>query len=119
MAFRTTLVLAAALALAGPAQAQPRRNFDVPIMNYDLWCQETMRFSFERCGKREPADVEAFEAFRATIQAQEIPHLQQRNRDARIEADILRNDPIDRSQTGTLQAQQTGGLNAPLPGTVP
>ena len=119
MAFRSALALAAALALAGAAQAQQGRNFDVPVMNYDLWCQETMRFSFERCGKGEPADVEAFEAFRATIQAQEVPHLQQRNRDARIEADILRNDPIDRSQTGTLQVQQTRGLNPALPGNVP
>ena len=110
MAFRTALALAAALALAGAAQAQQGRNFDVPVMNYDLWCQETMRFSFERCGKGEPADVEAFE---------EVPHLQQRNRDARIEADILRNDPIDRSQTGTLQVQQTRGLNPALPGNVP
>ena len=119
MASRTALAFATALVFAGSAQAQPRRNYNVPIMNYDMWCMETMNLPYERCSRRQPADVEAFEAFRTTIQSYEIPHLQQKNKDARIESDILRSDPIDRSQTGTLQAQQTGGLNPPLPGTVP
>jgi len=113
------LFAAALLVSAGGASAQPRRNYDVPVMNFDMWCQETMTLSFERCSKRQPADLEAFDAFRSKIQAYEIPHLQQKNRDARIESDILHNDPVDRSQTGTLQAQQTGGLTPPLPRTVP
>lgn len=113
------LLAAALLVPAIGAQAQPRRNYNVPVMNYDMWCQETMGYAFERCIKRAPADIEAFEAFRSKIQGYEIQHLQQKARDARIENDILHNDPVDRSQTGTLQAQQQNGLTPPLPRNVP
>ncbi len=119
MALRALLAATALLVISGAAEAQIRRNFNVTPLNFDIWCQENMGWSFERCGKRQPADVEAFEAFRTTIQAQEIPHLQQQNRDARIESDILHNDPVDRSPTRTLQAQgQQGGIT-PRPNTVP
>jgi hypothetical protein len=113
------LLAAALLVPALGAQAQPRRNYNVPVMNYDMWCQETMGYAFERCIKRQPADVEAFEAFRSNIQGYEIQHLQQKARDARIENNILHNDPVDQSQTGTLQAQQQNGLTPPLPRNVP
>jgi hypothetical protein len=118
--FRTLLATAAMMVLAVGAQAQQRRNFAVTPMNFDLWCQESMGLSFDRCGKRLPADIEAFETFRDKIQSQENTHLQQKARDARIDSDILHNDPVDRSPTSTLQAQgQQGGLISPRPNTVP
>jgi hypothetical protein len=120
MASHALVAAAALLVLGQGAQAQGRRNFNVTPLNFDLWCQETMGWSFDRCGKRQPADIEAFESFRDKIQAQEIPHLQQKARDARIEADILHSDPVDRSPTSTLQAQGLqGGVTPPRPNTVP
>jgi hypothetical protein len=120
MALRTALFAAGLLVFAGSAQAQLRRNYDVQPMNFDLWCQETMAWESARCAKRLPADVAAFEAFRSQIEGQEIQHLQQKNREARIEADILHSDPVDRSPTSSLQKQnQQGGLTPPLPRSVP
>lgn len=120
MAFRAALFAAAALAFAGSAQAQNRRNYDVQPMNFDFWCQETMAWESARCAKRLPADVEVFETFRNQIEGQEIQHQQQQNRAARIEADILHSDPVDRSPTRSLQRQnQQGGLAPALPNSVP
>ena len=36
------------------------------------------------------------EAYRAKVEAYEIPYLQQKNNAARLDADIMRNDPVDR-----------------------
>jgi hypothetical protein len=119
MALRIALVLAA-LAAATVAQAQPRRNYDVKPMNFELWCQESLALPAERCLKRLPADVAAFETHSAQIQAYEIPHLQQKNRQAQIEANILHSDPVDRSPLSVLQAQGNAGtLTPPTPRTVP
>jgi hypothetical protein len=119
MAPRAVVFTAAMLAFAGSAQAQ-RRNYDIQPMNFDLWCVETMSWEGARCAKRLPADVEAFEAFRNQIEGQEIQHQQQKNRAARIEADILHSDPVDRSPTRSLQRQnQQGGLAPAIPNSVP
>ena len=120
MALRTALFAAGLLVFSAGAQAQLRRNYDVQPMNFDLWCFETAKLDSARCTRRLPADVEAFELFRARIEAYEIPHLQQKNRAARIETDILHSDPVDRSPTRSLQRQnQQGGATAPLPSSVP
>jgi len=114
MALRTALVFAV-LATTTVVQAQPRRNYDVRPMNFELWCQEALALPAERCLKRLPADVAAFETHSAQIQAYEIPHLQQKNRQAQIEANILHSDPVDRSPLSVLQAQGNAGILAPLP----
>src|SRR6478752_2366477 len=120
MACRALYSAALLLAFAGGAAAQPNRNYDIKPLDFGLWCQETMALPSERCAKRLPADVQAFDAFRLKIEAYEIPHLQQKNREARIENDILHGDPVDRSPTRTLQTQtQQGGLTPRLPSTVP
>jgi hypothetical protein len=120
MAFRATLFTAGLLVFAGSAGAQQGRNYNLQPMGFALWCQETMGWEFARCVKHLPADVEAFDAFRAQIADQEILHQQQRNRAARIEADILHSDPVDRSPTRSLQRQnQQGGLTPALPNSVP
>jgi hypothetical protein len=119
MAFRLAL-FAAVLAFAGSAQAQPRRNYDIQPMNFDFWCQETMQWESARCARRLPADTEAFDAFRVKIEGYEIQHLEQKNRAARIEADILHGDPRDRSPTRSMQRQsQQGGAAPPLNNTIP
>jgi hypothetical protein len=88
---------ALAVLTAGPAIAQPSTgsNYDVKTMNFDLWCQETAGLPPERCDKRLPQDEQTFEAYRATIEKYEIPYLQEKRNEARIDRDILHNDPVD------------------------
>ena len=119
MVFHTALVLAALAAMPG-AQAQPRRNYDVRPLNFELWCQESLGLPAARCLQRQPADLEAFEAHSRQIQAYEIPHLQQKNRQAQIEANILHSDPVDRSSLSVMQTQSSqGGLHPVNPRLVP
>ena len=89
------LFLLAALAVT-PALAQRNGNYQVQEMNFDLWCQEQAGLPAERCDKRAAQDEAAFEAYRAKVEAYEIPYLQKKNEAARLDRDILRNDPVDR-----------------------
>ena len=77
MACRTALV-AALLVVSGGANAQVGRNYDVKPMNFDLWCQQTAHIAPDRCDKRLPEDDDA---------------------------DIMHNDPTDRSSTRAVQTQ--------------
>jgi len=81
-----------------PIQAQTLRggNYPVQEMNFDIWCQEEAGLPPERCDKRTEQDEAAFEAYRAKVEAYEIPYLQQKSNAARLDTDILRNDPVDR-----------------------
>lgn len=94
---RMAVLLATAVSLAGPpAFAQRNGNYPVQEMNFDLWCQEQAGLPAERCDKRTAQDEAAFEAYRSKVEAYEIPYLQQKQNAARLDADILRNDPVDR-----------------------
>jgi hypothetical protein len=96
------ILAGALLAIASmPAQAQTMRggNYPVQEMNFDLWCQEEAELPAERCDKRTDQDEAAFEAYRSKVEAYEIPYLQQKSNAARLDADILRNDPVDRPIT--------------------
>lgn len=95
---------AAALMLTGSvlagtdsARAQPSggANYDVQTMNFDLWCQQQAGLPPERCDRRLPEDDKKFEAYRAKVEQYEIPYLQRRNEEARINRVLLHNDPID------------------------
>ena len=99
-----------ALMLALPAQAQ-RSTYDVKEMNFDLWCQQQAGLPAERCDKRTPQDDAAFEAYRAKVEAYEIPYLQQKNKDLRIDRDIIRGDPVD-NPIDKDAGQQSGNPNA-------
>ena len=91
--------MAAAVLVCGltPQSALAQRNGNYPVteMNFDLWCQEQANLPPERCDKRTPEDNAAFEAYRAKVEAYEIPYLQQKANAARLDRDILRNDPVD------------------------
>ncbi len=93
------LALTAAMAAAIPAQAQRNSNLPVQEMNFDLWCQEQAGLPPDRCDKRTPQDDAAFEAYRSKVEAYEIPYLQQKASAARLDTDLLRNDPVDRAAT--------------------
>src|SRR5215831_1032564 len=51
--------------------------FPVRTMDFDLWCQQTQRYSADRCASRRPEDVRAFEDYRSSIERYEIDHLKQ------------------------------------------
>ena len=90
------LLTAALVAPVTPATAQRNGNYQVQEMNFDLWCQEQAGLPAERCDKRTAQDEAAFESYRAKVEAYEIPYLQKKNEAARLDRDILRNDPVDR-----------------------
>src|SRR5258708_4601462 len=106
------VILAAAAAIPGPALAQRNGNYQVQEMNFDLWCQEQAGLPAERCDKRTPQDEATFEAYRAKVEAYEIPYLQQKNDAARLDRDILRNDPVDNPPVKDIPAQRPD-LNTP------
>jgi hypothetical protein len=105
------IVLGAVMALSCvlPVAAQ-RSNFKVQEMNFDLWCQEEAGLAPDRCDKRSAQDEAAFEAYRAKVEAYEIPYLQQKNKDLRIDRDILRGDPVDNPIDKDV-GQQSGNPN--------
>jgi hypothetical protein len=111
--YRAGLLLLAALALpVTPALAQRNGNYQVQEMNFDLWCQEQAGLPAERCDKRSAQDEAAFEAYRAKVEAYEIPYLQKKNEAARLDRDILRADPVDRPISKD-PSQNRPDLNAP------
>jgi hypothetical protein len=119
MVSRTALIAALCLA-AGSAGAQVGRNYDLKPMNFDIWCQMTAHLPYDRCAKHTKEDLDTFDEYRTKIEAYEIPYLQQKNRDARIELDILHNDPTDRSSTRAVQAQSQSGTQTPVrPDAIP
>lgn len=115
---RQLLILIAVSLIAGPALAQRNGNYPVKEMNFDLWCQEQAGLPVERCDKRSAQDEAAFEAYRSKVEAYEIPYLQQKNNAARLDQDILRNDPVDNPAVKDLPSQRPD-LNTPSTTTPP
>ena len=112
--------VAAAILIAGsfPAIAQRNGNLPVKEMNFDLWCQEQANLPAERCDKRTPEDNARFEAYRAKVEAYEIPYLQQKANAARMDRDMLRNDPVDNPAVKDIPSQRPD-LNTPSASTPP
>ena len=86
---RTSFAVVSALLFLGSAtaSAQPLSgplNYDVKTLTFELWCQETQRYPTERCNARRPADVAAFEAYRASIERYELQYLKQVDRERQI-----------------------------------
>lgn len=111
-------VLLLVLSTVTPALAQRNGNYPVKEMNFDLWCQEQANLPPDRCDKRTPEDEATFEAYRAKVEAYEIPYLQQKANAARLDRDILRADPVDNPLKNDPAAQR-GDLNTPSTTTPP
>ena len=111
-------ILMSGSALMQSAQAQRNGNYQVMQMNFDLWCQEQAGLPVERCDKRTPEDNAAFETYRAKVEAYEIPYLQQKYNAARMDRDILRNDPVDNPAVKDIPSQRPD-LNTPSASTPP
>jgi hypothetical protein len=80
-------IAVAAMLLAGLAtgtSAQPLsvpQNYGIRTMSFDLWCQQTQRYSADRCMQRRPEDVKAFEDYRAVIERYELDYQKQIQRE--------------------------------------
>ena len=108
-----TVLIVASLVAATPAIAQtfpttPEGNFsgsqpfDVRQMTFDLWCQQTQRYSADRCHARSDADVKAFEDYRSSVERYELDYLKQQQRDRDLEY------RTNRDPTATVRDRQDG-----------
>jgi hypothetical protein len=93
-----TAALTAGFLFAGSAafaqllnpQIERRQSFDPQPMNFDLWCQETVRYSTERCNQRLAGDVREFEEFRSIIERFELETFMEERRDAETQKQVDR-----------------------------
>jgi len=103
MKTRQTLLLATAAFFAfvapGAAQSGGGGSYDLPTMNFDLWCQETQHLPPDRCDKRTAHDEADFEAYRAKVEKYEIPYQKGRQNGQQLDRTILHNDPVDNPVT--------------------
>lgn len=93
---RKFLVISAfTLVGSGAVLAQPLSgplNYDVKNMTFEMWCQEIQRYPDSRCQARSPADLAAFEGYRAAIERYELQYLKQVERERQIRDSVTR-DP--------------------------
>jgi len=106
MLVNALIAAAASFAAVGLLAAQPNPNRDIKTMNFDLWCQEEAALPPTRCDKRMPEDESAFEAHRASIEQYEIPDRSAQYDQARVNRDIMNNDPIDNPHRDDLGVQR-------------
>src|SRR5215510_3832179 len=99
--FSAFLLLGSATSLAQPLSGP--LNYDVKTLTFELWCQETQRYPAERCNAMRPADVAAFEAYRASIERYELQYLKQADREKQIR-DSVNRDPL----SSTINRQDSG-----------
>jgi hypothetical protein len=98
------------------ADAQTGQNYNLPGMNFDMWCQEQAHLSPDRCDQRTPEDESTFEAYRSKIDQYEIPYLKQEQAQLSIHRDIMQNDPVDNPLSQAPQAQtQDPSRQPPMP----
>lgn len=65
-------------------------TFNVQNMTFDMWCQDTQRYPYDRCEVRRAEDVRDFEAYRSTVENYEIQYLQDRDRDQQLQLQLNR-----------------------------
>ncbi len=92
------LAACAALALAalpakaaGPNDTGPT-TLNVQNMTFDMWCQDTQRYSYDRCQARNVKDQQDFELYRNTVENYEVQYLQDKQKDAEFQHQLM-HDP--------------------------
>lgn len=94
-----TILLASILAVPAlavlPSGAVAQTHYDIPNINFDMWCQETRHLPPERCDKRLPGDESDYQEYVRTIDKYAIPYQKDRLRRDSINRNILRYDPMD------------------------
>src|SRR5256885_12776532 len=101
-------VVASVLPQLAFAQAQGRETttgsttFDVKIMTFDSWCQNTQRYNADRCQARRAEDVKAFEDYRGAVERYELDYLKQVQKERDIRS-LTNRDP-----TATVSGKRDG-----------
>ena len=93
---RMVWVWAAALACVPLAVKADPPMYNVRVLSFDMWCQETQHWDPDRCDQRLAADEEQFEAYRATIERFELPYLKRREEDVNLHTRVIDNDVAPR-----------------------
>lgn len=65
----------------GADQSNSQTRLNVRQLDFDLWCQQTQRYSIDRCTARRDEDVKAFEDYRTAIERYELDYLKQVQKD--------------------------------------
>lgn len=84
-----------ALTPASALAQTPPTSYRLPEMNFDMWCQETMHYSPERCDKRLPHDNKAFSKYRSIVEHFELERLKNRRANEERSQAIMHNDNLD------------------------
>ena len=79
-----------------------RQSYNVWPMNFDLWCQETQRYSVDRCDERQPEDLREFQEYRSLIGRYEMQYLLEQRRAAEAEQRADRNYGAPRDRYNDL-----------------
>jgi len=102
---KTTVRLVAIASLATlfvlPVRAETLR-YPVKSIDFDIWCTEVEHIAWQRCEKRQPEDIQKFEAYRHTVEHYEIQYLRDKEYVVHFDETILRNDPIDKRPDSTV-----------------
>ena len=78
---------------AGRETTTGTTTFDVKIMTFDSWCQNTQRYDADRCQARRPEDVKAFEDYRGAVERYELDYLKQVQKERDIRT-LTNRDPM-------------------------
>jgi hypothetical protein len=73
--------------------------YRVQMQSFDMWCQETQHYPAERCDARTPADEEAYNTWRATIERYELPYLKRVEEERELNDRIIEHDSSARPVT--------------------
>jgi len=78
---------------AGRETTTGTTTFDVKIMTFDSWCQNTQRYDADRCRARREEDVKAFEDYRGAVERYELDYLKQVQKERDIRT-LTNRDPM-------------------------
>ncbi len=98
---RTIAALSFAFLATLPAGAETLR-YPVKSIDFDIWCTEVQRYSWQRCDERRKDDVGKFDAYRHTIEKYEIPYLREKENAVHFDDTIFGYDPIDKRPDSTI-----------------
>jgi hypothetical protein len=86
---RVAVGIGLALFLLPAAAGAQQGNYNVQVLSFDAWCQDVRRYDPDRCDRREPADEEAFVAYRATVERYELPYLKRQQAEADLNNRVI------------------------------
>lgn len=96
--FAQTLPVAPGVDLSiGADLSNSQTRLNVRTLDFDLWCQQTQRYSIDRCTARRDEDMKAFDDYRTAIERYELDYLKQVQKDQDVRLRQNR-DPLQNVQ---------------------